>query len=146
VPKPGPIYVDTSALFKLYLPERGSDELNRAVAGRRDLVVSELAVTEFASAIARRKREGDLAETDAGHLHQALLRHVDSKLYLLLGLTPSTHRSAEKILLSLETEVLRAADALHLAQAHDSEARTLATYDSHLRRAATARGFALLPD
>ena len=40
--------------MKLYLPEPGSDELNRLVEGRVDLLVSDLAVTEAASALQRR--------------------------------------------------------------------------------------------
>ena len=55
---PGPVYCDTSALLKLYLPERGSDEFNEAVKGRDDVLVSDLAVTEIISAIARRLRQG----------------------------------------------------------------------------------------
>ena len=141
----GPIYLDTSALLKLYLREPGSEALNRAVAERRDLLLSELTVTEFVSAVARRKREGGLSPSDAGLLHGTLLEHAGSGIYLQVDLTPSTHRSAETILLSLETESLRAADALHLALAHSADARTIATYDSRLRRAATDRGLALLP-
>ena len=53
----GPLYCDASALAKLVLPETGSDELDAAVAGRDDLLVSDLAVTEVASALGRRVRE-----------------------------------------------------------------------------------------
>jgi hypothetical protein len=45
-------------LIKLYLPEPGSDEFNRMVEGRDDLLVSDLTGTEVASALARRLREG----------------------------------------------------------------------------------------
>lgn len=141
----GPIYLDTSALLKLYLREPGSQHLNWEVAERRDLLLSELAVTEFVSAVARRKREGGLSPSDAGVLHSTLLEDAGSGIYLQVDLAPATHRSAETILLSLEIERLKAADALHLALAHSADARTIATYDSRLRRAATARGLALLP-
>ena len=141
----GPIYLDTSALLKLYLREPGSDELNRAVAGRRDLVLSELAVTELISAVARRKREGGLSPSDAGRLHTTLLEDAGSDIYLRVDLAPPTHRSAETILLSSETESLKAADALHLALAQSADARAIATYDGRMRRAAEARGLALLP-
>ena len=57
---PGPVYFDSSALIKLYVPEPGSDELNRSVEGRNDLLVSDLALTEVVSAVARRLREGGL--------------------------------------------------------------------------------------
>ncbi len=42
------------------IPEDGA-ALDAALVGRRDLIVSDLAVTELASAIARRTREGDLS-------------------------------------------------------------------------------------
>ena len=53
----GPLYCDSSALAKLVVPEAGSDELNAAIAGRDDVLVSDLAVSEVASALGRRVRE-----------------------------------------------------------------------------------------
>jgi hypothetical protein len=49
---PGPLYCDTSALLKLFLPEPGSDAFNEVVEGRDDVLVSDLAVTEIVSALA----------------------------------------------------------------------------------------------
>jgi len=141
----GPIYLDTSALLKLYLREPDSEQLNRTVEGRRDLLLSELAITEFISALARRKREGSLSPSDAGLLRKTLLGDSASGIFLRVDLAPPTHRSAETILLSPEIESLRAADALHLALAHSADARTIATYDARMRRAAVARGLALVP-
>jgi hypothetical protein len=46
---------------RLYLPEVGSDEFNEIVEGRDDVIVSDLAVTEIISAMARRLRQGSLA-------------------------------------------------------------------------------------
>ena len=59
------MYLDTSALVKLYLPEAGSDEVNDAVVGRRDLMVSYLSITEVVSAVARRRRERQMEESVA---------------------------------------------------------------------------------
>lgn len=141
----GPLYLDTSALTKLYLPEPGSEELSRLVSGRRDLQLSELAITEFVSALARRKREGGLPAPLAGTLQRKLLEHATSGYYLRVGMTVRTHRAAERILLTLDADNLRAADSLHLALALSSETRTLVTYDLRLRQAASALGLALLP-
>jgi len=66
---PAPLYCDTSALMKLYLPEPGSDEFNRLVEGRVDLLVSDLAVTEAASALSRALREGSITEAIARRVH-----------------------------------------------------------------------------
>jgi predicted nucleic acid-binding protein len=56
-----PIYLDASALVKLVVPEPGSDSLNEALLGAEDVVVSDLALTETASALGRRTREGRLS-------------------------------------------------------------------------------------
>jgi predicted nucleic acid-binding protein len=68
---PEPLYCDTSALLKLYLPEPGSDEFNEIVKDRDDVLVSDLTVTEIISAMARRMRQGSLARA-ADALHLAL--------------------------------------------------------------------------
>ncbi len=54
------IYIDSSALAKLYVPEPESDALDAILRGRRDLLMSELAITELLSAVARKRREGVL--------------------------------------------------------------------------------------
>ena len=141
----GPIYLDTSALAKLYLLESGSDELNRSLEVRRDLQLSDLAISELVSAMAQRKREGDLSIDAAGRLHRTLLDHVASGHYLRLTLSAEIHRAAERLLLSFDAPALRAADALHLASALAAESRTLATFDKRMRRSAAVLGLALLP-
>ncbi len=52
-----PVYLDTSALAKLYVPEGESRLLEEALIGRRDVLVSDLAVTELVSVLMRRVRE-----------------------------------------------------------------------------------------
>ena len=59
---PGPVYLDASALATLYFPEAGSDALDKALRGRRDLTVSDLAVTELLAVFAGRR----LAQGEAG--------------------------------------------------------------------------------
>lgn len=142
---PGPVYLDTSALAKLYLPEPDSDSLNRALEGRRDLVVSDLAVTEVVSSLCRRRCEGVVSVQDAGRLHREIRRHLEVGLYRSAPILPATHRDAERLLLALEAVPLRAADALHLALALGSDAVSVATYDRRLGDATVAVGLALFP-
>lgn len=52
-----PVYLDASALAKLFVHEPESDDLNEALAGLTDVIVSDLALTEMASALGRRTRE-----------------------------------------------------------------------------------------
>lgn len=142
-----PVYLDTSALAKLYVPEPDSATLEAALVGRRDLIVSDLAVTELASTIARRAREGDLSALHAQRLYQRILRDRASGEFRPAELTASVHREAERLLLGFGRGVaLRAADALHLALAAAHATRVLITFDRRMRTAAEALGTFELPD
>ena len=52
------IYLDTSLLVKLYVPEAGSPDVVTAVQADPQIVVSDIARLEFASAVTRLVREG----------------------------------------------------------------------------------------
>ncbi len=142
---PGPLYCDASALAKLYVPEADSDELNRAIQGRSDLLVSDLSITEIVSSLARRRREGALTASVAVRLHRAILGHTEKGLYRRVELLAATHRDAERLLLSAESVPLRAADALHLALAISGDAASLLTYDRRLAEAARSIGLIVFP-
>ena len=132
-----PVYLDASALVKLFAPEEGSDALNRALAGLTDVIVSDLALAEMASALGRRTREQRLTREEAQRLYrEASKLHASSRR---AELTPPIHRRAERLMLSL-TIPLRTLDALHLATALDAEAATVVTCDPQLRDAATSQG------
>ena len=142
-----PLYLDTSALAKIYVQESNSDALDAALTRRRDLLISELAFTELTSALARRLREGQVDATVGRRIYQQLLRDVRAGEYRLLELTSATHREAERLLLTLGRHApLRAADSLHLAAAALADARALVTYDRQMHAAALALGaFEVVP-
>lgn len=137
-----PVYLDASALVKLLVPEEESDVLNRALVGLTDVIISDLALTEVASALGRRMREGRLSRSEATRLYrEASKLHASSHV---AELTPPVHRRAERLMLSLPGP-LRALDALHLASALDAEAATVVTFDPRLRDAATSQGLFVAP-
>jgi uncharacterized protein len=142
-----PVYLDTSALAKIYVQETDSDEVDSALVGRRDLLISELALTELTSAIARRAREGLMEAVAARRIYQQLFRDVHAGEFRLLDLTSATHREAERILLTVGRHApIRAGDSLHLAVAALADARTLITYDRQMHAVASALGsFEVLP-
>ena len=142
---PGPLYCDSSALLKLYLSEAGSDELNRIVEGRVDLLVPDLAVSEIVSALARRLRQGALTPEAARRIQHAILGGIDSGVFQNVELTRDVHRRAEHFLLTLRETPLRAADALHLALATVARAASIASFDIRLTAAARAVGLATYP-
>jgi predicted nucleic acid-binding protein len=137
-----PVYLDASALVKLFVPEAESDALNQALAGLADVIVSDLALTEMASALGRRTREQLLTREEAQRLYrEAAKLHASSHQ---AELTPPIHRRAERLMLSL-TIPLRALDALHLATALNAEAATVVTLDPRLREAAASQGLFVAP-
>jgi predicted nucleic acid-binding protein len=139
------MYCDTSALLKLYLPEDGSDEFNRAVQGRVDLLVSDLAVTEIVFALARRFHQGTLPRDAARRVQHAIVGRLDEGAFRRVELTRDVHRRAEHFLLNLSAAPLRAADALHLALATSGRAASMASFDARLGAAARAIGLATYP-
>jgi predicted nucleic acid-binding protein len=143
---PGPLYLDASALAKIYMAEPGSEELERTLKGRRDLLLSDLAVTEVASALARRQREGSLTANLSARLHRKMLEDSSAGLFERVGLDPETHRQAERILLAQAVVPLRAADALHLALATAARASSIVTFDARLAEGARAIGLRSFPD
>jgi len=137
-----PVYLDASALVKLFVPEPESDDLNQALAGLTDVIVSDLALTEMASALGRRTREQRLTREEAQRLYREVSKlHGASRR---AELTPPIHRRAERLMLSLAMP-LRALDALHLATALDAEAATVVTFDPRLRDAAGSQGLFVAP-
>ena len=140
----GPVYLDASALVKLFVPEAESDDLNEALVGARDVVLSDLALTETASALGRRVREGLLAPAESRRLHREAAKLAES--CRRAELTPPVHRRAERLLLTSRETPLRALDALHIALALDADAATLVTYDPRLRAAAASQGLFVAPE
>jgi predicted nucleic acid-binding protein len=134
-----PVYLDTSALAKVYFAERGSSDLESALIGRTDLIVSDLAVTELTSALKRRSREGQFEHWHCQDIYEQVMRDLRDGQYHWAQLTPAVHREAEKLLLEGNVS-LRAADALHLAIAAVLDVGTLITFDKQMARAAREIG------
>ena len=70
------LYLDTSALLKLYVREPGTETMLRlAAAPQHRLAVSGLAPVEFRCAVRRRERAGDIPAPTALALLDRLERH-----------------------------------------------------------------------
>ncbi len=131
------LYLDTSALVKLYLNEVDSAVMHDVVDADIQLATSRLTYVEARSAFARRRREKDYTlarEHELIHLLDATWQ----------GITPID--VTESLILSaagLVTEhAIRAYDAVHLASALKLQRDirrpiTFVAFDSSLNRAAT---------
>ncbi len=139
-----PIYLDASALVKLFVPEPESDSLNQALQGASDVILSDLTLTEMASALGRRSREALLTRLEARRLYREAERLAGS--CRRAELTPPAHRRAEGLLLTSHEGALRSLDALHIALALDAGAATLVSYDPRQRDAAASQSLFVAPE
>lgn len=135
-----PLYIDSSALAKLYVPENQSDEVDAYLRGKVGLMISELVITEVLSAVARRKRERELNSQVANRIRDALLADADSGVFTRLQLDPAVHREAERLMLTATSVPMRTLDALHLALAFSGAATHLLTFDARMQDAAAQSG------
>lgn len=138
------VYIDSSALAKVYMPEPESDVLEQFLLGRRDLMISELCCTEVISAVARRRREGALEANEANTICRSILADAKSGSLRRLDLSPAIHRDAESMLLTADTVPLRTLDALHIALALSGRASQIVTFDKRLAHAAALHGFEIV--
>ena len=107
------VYLDTSALLKLYIEEDGTERVARAVEEADDgrALILDLAPLEARSAVRRRQREGDIAGADADRV----LRQIEDDAAALFLVQPSSSAVIEEAARLIDRHPLRAYDALQLA-------------------------------
>lgn len=106
------LYLDTSALVKLYVDEEGSQAARLRVSRARGVATSAIAYVEARAAFARKRRQRGLLPA----AHRRIVRAFDAdwERYMRLEVTDSLIRDAA---LLAEAHRLRAYDAIHLASA-----------------------------
>lgn len=131
------MYLDTSALVALYVPEPLSEAVARVV-GREPPAISALTEVEFASALARRRRERSIPAADCDAVLQAFDTHLSERRFRRLPVAADTFAHATAALRAGKAP-LSTLDALHLSAAALA-GETLVTADRQLARAARAYG------
>lgn len=132
------VYADTSALIKLFVAERGSDEMRRLVQGST-VAVSELTWAEAHATFARRLREGH----DPEPAHDAVVARFERawRQMLRVPLSQPVLRAVPDL---CRRHPLRAGDAIQLASAlllaGQGVSITYACNDARLLTAAAAEG------
>jgi len=106
------LYLDTSALVKLYVDERMSQELTIAVDGAEAVATSLIAYTEARAAFARARREARLSAQAYRHVVEAFVE--DWPRYITVEVTDRLVKDAGEL---AAHRALRGYDALHLASA-----------------------------
>ena len=127
-------YIDTSVLTAFYVPESLSDLAEDFLLSCQQPAISSLTKVEFASALARRIRIGELTKADGERLTALFQNHLDGGIYTNLPLTDDHFLLACKWISSWRM-ALKSLDALHLALAAVGEP-TMVTADRQMARAA----------
>jgi len=130
------LYVDTSVLAAFYCREAGSTRAEAALRADDPLALSSLVKLEFASATARKVRNGAFDKSFARQLLSLFHAHLRDGHFDLLPVEEADIALADEWICSLATP-LRTRDALHLAIAFRREL-TLLTTDRALATAARA--------
>jgi uncharacterized protein len=110
------VFLDTSALVKLYLPEIGATWLRNFVTNK-DIVISELALFESATMLRRRYVEGEFTKDASLDLLAQIVK--DSLTYKIVSIGNQSHLTKlTDLAFDLpQTLRLRALDAIHLLAA-----------------------------
>ena len=132
------IYLDTSALIKRFVNEKGSPLVQSLVTERPPVATAKIAYAEIFAGFARKLREGHLSKT----LHTLACRQFerDWQSYLRVELQDDILYLARDL---IQRHPLRGFDAVHLASALSlknalTEEITFAAADGRLLRAAGA--------
>ena len=122
------VYLDSSAIVKLVVPEPESEALRRYLATRAERTASELVRAEVLRA--SRRTHG------AAHGTLRLAEQVLERIALVAVDEPILLRAAR-----LQPDRLRSLDAIHLATALSlDDIEAMVTYDRRLQGAATEAG------
>ena len=116
--------IDSSSFAKRYVQEVGSDELDRFLESASELAFCVILVPEIISGLNRRLRERALTLADYRAVKRQLLGDVRDAT--VLQITPS---AVSRTVQLLESSVLRAMDALHVAYALEWQADLFLTSD-----------------
>jgi predicted nucleic acid-binding protein len=129
------LYFDTSALLPYYRHESASDSVQMLLDTQHSpVMISYLTEVEFASALARWVRIGEITEPHANRIEAAFSEDRLDGRFLLKPLTRQHFERATHWLLTRKT-ALRTLDALHLACAAGNEATLISLDDAMLATA-----------
>jgi len=110
-----PHYLDSSALIKHYVAERGSQWVKATVFGRRDVLLftSRITTVEVRGALARRRRESSISPRDHQEALDAFQEDCQTRIRFVEVELPVIDLAGKL----LDHHPLRAYDAMQLASA-----------------------------
>lgn len=135
------VYLDTSALIKCYVAEPYSDAVETYLTSIDAPAISHLTVLEWHCALRRRERAGAFSSEYRVLAEETFAQQLADGLFHLLPTDRNAFDQARSLLGKVAPLALRSLDALHLATAQSSGAKTIATADRLMAEAATRLGF-----
>nr|VFJ45248.1 MAG: hypothetical protein BECKDK2373B_GA0170837_10105 [Candidatus Kentron sp. DK]VFJ56971.1 MAG: hypothetical protein BECKDK2373C_GA0170839_105625 [Candidatus Kentron sp. DK] len=129
------VFFDSSAFVKRFVEEAGSREVDNYCEQASSLGLSILCIPEMASALNRKRREGDLTKGDYRQIKTQIGKDVED--VQIIDLTPEVTQGAVRL---LERHVLRSLDALHIACALEWEADLFVSSDKRQAQASRDSG------
>lgn len=138
------LYLDSSAVVKLYVVEDGSSVVRQFVDTAETVSTSLVTYVEARAALSRRRREGILAVADYNRVVREF--NADWKRYFVIDVTNPLIQNAA---LLADLHALRGYDAIQLASAESFREKTrdpvvFGCWDSRLESAARLQGLQLL--
>ena len=129
------VFFDTSAFVKRYISESGTDIVLEWCDRATGIGLSGIALPEIISAFCRLQREARITGTQYRQLKSLLLADIEDAA--LCDLTPAVLARAVS---SLETNVLRGMDAIHIGSALALQADVFVSADTRQLDAAARAG------
>lgn len=131
------VYLDTSAFFKLFLPEEGYDEVERILTlakdGKLQVVISEWVVNEAAAAVEKKVSLEKISRKDAHDTHFAMANFLEDNYRTR---TVISYAINEKIILASRSLIkdmhVNASDALHVIISLSAACHYFASADKEL--------------
>ncbi len=128
------LYFDTSALLPYYRQEASSDRIQDLLSRqRRPVTISRLTLVEFASALARWVRMGELGDSHANRLESVFREDIAEGRFVVREVESRHFERAAQWLQTRKTG-LRTLDALQLA-CSETGGGAMVTLDAELRAA-----------
>jgi uncharacterized protein len=135
------LYLDASALAKLYITEPRGSEMPGVIGGHRDAVFTSIVTyAETLSVLARSMRERRISPREYHVTKKAFL--ADWPAWHVIEVTQTVLAPAAGL---IERHAIRGFDAVHLSSALWVGNPTFACFDARLRKAAVAEGLVVVP-
>jgi uncharacterized protein len=137
-------YIDTSALAKWYINERGSEKVEKYIQAHGPMDISDLTVVEMRSLLARHRRNKNIDSTLEMKIFAVFQEDVRQNFLICHPFPYGLSAGTVNILSALPDIPLRTLDALHLTIAKEIDAMFLATADRIMAEGAKALGISVV--